>query len=132
MLQQLAKMRKQLDDLQQQEAVARELEYHRNALALLGVISETAQATEGRARVTRLELKDFQNMQPAAQAATGTQDTSASGLLLTGVSIDNPAVAELLDGLQDSGMFSHVELLLSKERDVNGTALRDYELRCEF
>jgi hypothetical protein len=54
------------------------------------------------------------------------------GLLLTGVSLDNPAVAELLDGLQHSGIFSHVELLKLKEREGNDNSMRDYEVRCEF
>ena len=52
--------------------------------------------------------------------------------MLAGVSLDNPAVAELLDGLQDSGIFSRVELLTLKEREDSDVSLRDYEVRCEF
>src|SRR5690349_160316 len=62
MLKQVVDMRRQLKELEQQEAVAKELETQRNALTLLGVISETAQKTGGRLRVTRLELKDFQTV----------------------------------------------------------------------
>jgi hypothetical protein len=130
MLKQLFVMRQQLDELQQQEAVATELEHHRNALTLLHVISNTAEATNGRLRVTRMELADFQNTNPPAEAAPAGSATT-SGLLLAGVSLDNPAVVELLDGLQDSGIFRRVELLSSKERE-DGSLLRDYELRCEF
>jgi Tfp pilus assembly protein PilN len=130
MLKQLEDMRKQLDELHQQESVAQELEHQRNALTLLGVISDTANATQGRVRVTKLELTDFQNMrvpQPGSSANAGT-----SGLLVSGVSLDNPAVAELFDGLQDSGIFRRVELVVSKERMDGEVALRDYEMRCEF
>ena len=42
--------------------------------------------------------------------------------MLAGVSLDNPAVAELLDGLQDSGIFSRVELLTLKEREGKDVA----------
>ena len=130
MLKQLVKMRQQLEDSQQQEAVARELEHQRNALALLGVISETTRATDGRLRVTKLELTGFQDTR--SLDSTGTQAGLASGLLLSGVSLDNPAVTELLDGLQDSGIFSLVELKTVKEREDNEVSLRDYEVRCEF
>jgi hypothetical protein len=41
-------------------------------------------------------------------------------------------VGELLDGLQDSGIFSRVELLTLKERQDADASLRDYEIRCEF
>jgi Tfp pilus assembly protein PilN len=130
MLDQLVNMRKQLDDLQQQEKVARELEFHRNALTLLGVLSKTTQATSGKVRVTKVELTGFQNMRRADPKAE--QNAAADGLVIHGVSLDNPGVAELLDGLQDSGLFSRVELLVSKEREEGAVSLRDYEVRCEF
>ncbi|MCI0334351.1 MAG: PilN domain-containing protein [Planctomycetes bacterium] len=131
MLKQLVNMRHQLDELQQQESVVRELEYQRNALTLLGVLSQTAQAAKGRLRVTKVELAGFQNMRRAEPNAAA-QSAPADGLTVRGVSLDNPAVAELLDGLQDSGMFSRVELLESKEREESEVSLRDYKVRCEF
>jgi Tfp pilus assembly protein PilN len=125
MLRQLVDMRQQLKDLQQQEAIAVQLEQQRNALALFGVISRTAKNTNGRLRITRLELTNFQGHQSAATGQPG-------GLLLAGVSLDNPAVGELLDGLQDSGVFRLVELMALKERPHDDQSLRDYEVRCEF
>lgn len=130
MLKQLVDMRKQLKELEQQESVAKELETQRNALTLLSVVSDTAQKTKGRLRVTKLELNNFQNA--GAPAGTNAPAPPPGGLLLTGVSLDNPAVAELLDGLQHSGIFSHVELLKLKEREGGDKTMRDYEVRCEF
>lgn len=129
MLKQLVDMRHQLKELQQQESVAKELETQRNALTLLGVISDTAQKTKGKLRVTKFELTNFQNAGKGDASAAGNSPPPG-GLVLSGVSLDNPAVAELLDGLQHSGIFSRVELLKLKERD--GLSLRDYEVRCEF
>jgi hypothetical protein len=128
LLQQLVDMRARLDQLQRQEAVARELERQRNTLALLGVVSQTARQTGGRLRLTKLELTNFQN---AGRGGTTTAG-AGGGLLLSGVSLDNPAVGELLSGLQASGIFSRVELLVSKEREGGEVSLRDYEVRCEF
>jgi len=129
MLRQLVDMRQQLKDLQQQEAIAVQLEQQRNALALLGVISRTAKNTNGRLRITKLELTNFQGHQGTAAGAGTAQ---SGGLLLAGVSLDNPAVGELLDGLQDSGVFRLVELMALKERPHDDESLRDYEVRCEF
>lgn len=125
MLKQLMEMRQQLKELEQQETVAKELDCQRNALTLLGVISDSAQKTKGRLRVTKFEISNFQSAQGASDG------TKASGLTVGGVSLDNPAVAELLDGLQKSGVFRKVELLTLKERE-DKDSLRDYEVRCEF
>jgi Tfp pilus assembly protein PilN len=128
MLKQVVEMRKQLKELQEQEGVAKVLETQRNALALLGVISRTTQQTKGHVRVTRLELTNFQDATASQKKGLASQ----SGLKLSGVSVDNPSVAELLDGLQHAGIFSRVELLKLKEREDKSSALRDYEVRCEF
>jgi hypothetical protein len=129
MLKQLVDMRKTLEELQQQEAVATELESQRNALALLGVVSQSAYKTNGRLRVTKLTLSNFQGgaTQPAPTGAPQT-----NGLVLAGESLDNPAVAELLDGLQESGLFSKVEFTLKERADDPTASLRDYEVRCDF
>src|SRR5882757_9678773 len=63
MLKQLVEMRKQLKELEQQEAVAKELDCQRNALTLLGVVSDSAQKTKGRLRVTKFDISNFQNRQ---------------------------------------------------------------------
>jgi Tfp pilus assembly protein PilN len=130
MLRQLVQMRQTLVDLEQQEAVASELEGQRTALALLGAISQAAQKTNERLRVTNLELSSFQSLHDAEAPDTPIQEPS--GLVLTGVSLDYPAVTEFVDGLQSSGIFSLVELTSMKERAGNDASLHDYEVRCEF
>ena len=128
MLRELVDMRKQLKELEQQETVAKELDCQRNALTLLGVISDSAQKTKGRLRVTKFAVSNFQSTQNAVDSSA----TQAAGLSVGGVSLDNPSVAELLDGLKESGVFRKVELLTLKEREDKDAALRDYEIRCEF
>jgi hypothetical protein len=128
MLKQLVEMRQQLKELEQLEIVAKELDCQRNALTLLGVLSDSAQKTKGRLRVTKFEIKDFQS----AQAGRDNGAAKTAGLTVAGVSLDNPAVAELFDGLQKSGVFRKVDLVTLKEREDKDAALRDYEVRCEF
>jgi hypothetical protein len=129
MLNHLMDMRGQLVELQQQETVAKELDCQRNALTLLGIVSDAAHKTNGRLRVTKFELSDFQS---ARAGAGGPTSAKPAGLILGGESLDNPAVTELIDGLKKSGVFSHVELLALKEREDRHVSLREYEVRCEF
>jgi hypothetical protein len=131
MLKQLIQMRQQLVDLQQQEAIAKELDSQRNALTLMGVVGDTARKTNGRLRVTKFELNNFQGAQMGGASAAGAPSKPA-GLVLDGVSLDNPAVAELIEGLQKSGLFSRVDLLTLKEREDKDAVLRDYQVKCEF
>lgn len=127
MLKHLVDMRQQLVELQQQESVAKELDRQRNALTLLGVISDAARKTNGRLRVNKFELKDFQGSQ-----TSGVGAAKSGGLVLSGTSLDNPAVTELCESLKSSNVFSRVELLTVKEREDKAASLRDYEVRCEF
>jgi hypothetical protein len=129
MLQQLVEMRQQLVDLQKEEAVAKELDCQRNALKLLGVISDAARKTNGRLRVIKFDLNNFQSPHTGTDAQTGTKST---GLLLDGLSLDDRAVAEFLDDLEKSGIFNHVEPLTIKEQEVKSAALREYQVQCGF
>ena len=130
MLKQLVNMRHRLVSLQEQETIARELESQRNPLAILGIVSKTASVTKGRLRVTQFELSDFQKQN--SDTEKNVSAAASSSLSLTGVSLDNPAVAELLDGLQDSGLFGRVELQMMKEREGGSGTQRDYQVKCEL
>jgi Tfp pilus assembly protein PilN len=130
MLKQVVDMRRQLKELQEQETVAKELETQRNALTLLGVLSDTVRKSKGHLRVTKLELTNFQNVGKSDKA--GSAAPAPGGVLLTGVSLDNLSVAELQAGLQHAGIFSRVELLKLKEREDKSASLHDYEVRCQF
>jgi Tfp pilus assembly protein PilN len=129
MLHQLVDMRQQLVDLQQQESVAKELDCQRNALKLLAVVGEAAQATKGRLRVMKLEIDNFQGMQSASDPQNAGKPT---GLLLDGLSLDDRAVGDFLDELQKSGVFSHAEPLAIKEREDKSASLREYQIQCGF
>lgn len=131
MLKQVVDMRQQLKELQEHETIAKVLETQRNALTLLGVISETAQKSNGQLRVTKLELTNFQSAAVATTVKSPGQNTAGPGLLLEGDCLDNLPVAGFVEGLQRSGIFSRVEFK-TKKRDEKNSAVLDYEVRCEF
>ncbi len=101
MLKQLIEMRKQLKQLEEEEAVAKVLDCQRNALTVLGLVSESAQDAKGRLRVTKFNINNFQDAQPKVESSA----VKGPELTLGGEALDNPAVTELFDRLQDSGIF---------------------------
>jgi Tfp pilus assembly protein PilO len=129
MLKELVAMRQQLVEMQQQESVAKELDCQRNALTLLGVISDTAKKTQGRLRLTKFDLTNFQDPRSGSGAAAAAKPPA---LILNGTSLDIESVYQLITGLKDSKVFSSVNLATLKEREDKNGALRDYEVRCEF
>jgi hypothetical protein len=130
MLRQLVDMRHELAELQQLEQVATELEHQRPALFLLGLLSEIGEQTGGKLRITKLELTGLQQFDPANR--NDTAGAGGSGVLISGVSLDNQSVAKLQSGLWESAFFSEVELVKSTESGEEGRLMREYQLRCQF
>jgi Tfp pilus assembly protein PilN len=130
MLREITKMRDEIAQLQQHQTIATELEQQRQVLALLAVVSEAANQTQGRLRVTDCRVMDLQATEVAAnQSSNASQEGTVT---LVGVSLDSPTVAEFHDGLVRSGLFADVKLIKSNERAEVGTELYDYEVRCEL
>jgi Tfp pilus assembly protein PilN len=129
-LQEITQMRQQLGQLQQHEDVAKELQQQRQVLAVLGVVSQAAEQSGGRLRVTGFNVADLQalhieNLHSSEPAHGGT-------VTLTGVSLDSPTVAEFHDTLERSGMFADVKLIKSNVRKDNELSVYDYEVCCEL
>lgn len=124
MLEELVSMRNTMSGLQREEAVATELEQQRHILTVLGLISQSAQQSDQKLRVTGLRVMDFQG--------AGSTASDSGVVILSGQSLDNPSVAELLDRLQHSGLFTNVELVSLNERRMDSVPYQDYEVRCEL
>jgi Tfp pilus assembly protein PilN len=130
MVKEITQMRQQLEDLDQQDKVAKELDHQRQVLALLGVVSQIAEQSNGKLRVTNFQLLDLQSsLSSEQQHATGS---SSGNFTLLGVSLDSPTVAELLDKLQHSGLFRSVELVSLKERQEGQVSLHDFQVVCNL
>jgi hypothetical protein len=130
MLREITRMRTQIERLQHHQTMAQELEQQRQVLALLGVIGEAAERTEGRLRVLDCHVVDLQATEVAENMADSAQRPGT--VTLAGVALDSPAVAEFHDGLVRSGLFADVKLIKSNERTGMGPELYDYEVRCEL
>jgi len=130
MVKEISQMRHQLEDLDQQEKVAKELDHQRQVLALLGAVSQIAGQSKGKLRVTNFQLVDLQaSSSGGRQRAAGPR---GGNFTLLGESLDSPTVAELLDKLQSSGLFSTVELVSLKERQEGQVSLQDFQVVCNL
>jgi hypothetical protein len=123
-------MRQQLSKLQQHEDVAQELQQQRQVLAVLGVVSQAAQQSGGRLRVTDFKVSDLQS--PHIETPKGAEPGHVGTVTLIGVSLDSPTVAEFHDVLERSGLFAEVKLIKSSVRKENELSLYDYEVCCEL
>lgn len=130
MVKEISRMRRQLEDLDQQEQVAKELDRQRQVLALLGVVSQIAEQSKGKMKLSNFQIVDLQS----ASSRDGQHATGSHGgdFTLSGVSLDSPAVAELLDKLQHSGLFRTVELVSLKERHEGNVSLQDFQVVCNL
>ena len=131
-LQEITVMRQQLRQLQQHEDVAKELQQQRHVLAVLGLISQAAQQSGGRLRVTEFKVADFQAPRAENQPTKEATQNEGGKVTLIGVSLDSPTVAEFHDTLERSGLFAEVKLIKSNARKENNTSLYDYEVNCEL
>ncbi len=130
MLGQITEMRTQIERLNHHQAIAQQLEQQRQVLALLGAVSEAARQTRGKLHVTDCRVVDLQATEVAQQRSNNK--SQAGTVTLLGVALDSPTVVEFHDGLVRSRLFADVKLIKSNEHNQVGTALYDYEVRCEL
>jgi Tfp pilus assembly protein PilN len=129
-LQEIGVMRQQLGQLQKHEDVAQELQQQRQVLVVLGLVSQAAQQSEGRLRVTEFKVSDFQAAHVEGQP--GKEPAHGGTVTVIGVSLDSPTVAEFHDLLERSRLFADVKLIKSNARKENNISLYDYEVCCEL
>jgi Tfp pilus assembly protein PilN len=97
---------------------------------MFGFVSRTAQESQGRFRVTNLQVVDLQHF--ASSGVKQADGSNAGSFTMQGVSLDSPTVAILLDKLQQSGLFVSVELVSVKEQQEDGVPLHDFQVKCEL
>ena len=122
-------MRHQLAHLDDQEAVAGRLETQRRAITLLGAVSKSAAQCGGRLQVESLNVLDLQSERSTAKP---NADQPPQSMLLSGVSLDNLTVTQLVGGLRAAGIFRFVELRSLQETTDRQITLHAYEVLCTF
>ncbi|MCA9051766.1 MAG: PilN domain-containing protein [Planctomycetaceae bacterium] len=112
-------------------------------LQLVGIISHAAAQNHGRISVRKLSLFSFERPLPGFETENRSRSKSKKKseplptetrmqLDLTGIAIDDVAVASFVSSLRDSGVFESVDLQSSLSQQFNGQDTREYSVSCVY
>ncbi len=108
--QEIAKIKKNLENLRKKMAVIEQLELDRHApVQLLDMMTQVLIAK--RMWFTKLEVKD-------------------KSVSINGIALDNKTVADFMVRLQNSGLFSNVNLRTLKRQVVQKSNLKSFQIVC--
>ena len=106
----IAKIKKTLENLRKKMAVIEQLELDRHApVQLLDTMTQVLVAK--RMWFTKLEVKD-------------------QSVSINGIALDNKTVADFMVRLQNSGLFSNVNLKTLKRQEVQKSNLKSFQIVC--
>lgn len=123
--QELRVARKELQELEQREALVLELSQRRPMLSLLGILSKAAQQCDGTVSVRHIAWEtDSSN---SAGAAAGELEPR---LTLRGVGLNNLWVAQFASALRRNDVLREVQLKSTEQQIVNDKVAHGYQLEC--
>ncbi len=128
----LGTIRRQLTDLQKQEAVAAELVSSRPILSLVGVVSRSAHECGGDLRVSKFKLQASAHSGVLSGQRPDTVAAATRLLVLEGTAQDNLAIPKFVGFLRQANVFDRVELKSSKEQTSQGDRGHSFHIECSF
>ena len=117
----VAVLQEKIDALQRRESLALSLADERSMLGLVGLLSQARKACDGRISIGRLGLN-----------RSGNSQSATSVLTLTGVAVDDIAVARFARALHEADAFTSVDLKSTGIATVGETEARTYTIECTF
>ncbi len=117
----VASLREKIGALQRRESLALSLADERSMLGLLGLLSQASQSCDGRISIGRLSL-----------IRSGDSKSATSVLTLSGVAVDDIAVAQFASVLREANAFADVDLKSTGSTTVSGLEARAYSMECTF
>jgi hypothetical protein len=137
-------IRDRLAEISGRQSLFAELDRAQRPLQVLGIISESALATDQQLHVDRLQLSPIAQPTDPKPATTKAATAAAppvkevktapnhTSLVLSGLATDDLAVARFISGLRHSGVFHKVELQSSSRVPHLTGHARRYEIDCAF
>jgi Tfp pilus assembly protein PilN len=118
-----------LSNLIGHESVLHEVVGVQRPLTLLAMISQSAERTNGRLQVKRLTVQQTAVDKPDPKVKTA-RPASVTEITLSGVALDDAAVATFVQALKDSSIFTTVELKSTVGVMLSDTSARQYDVTC--
>jgi len=146
-------LRERAGALTRRESMLKPLEEPRPALTLLAMVSRSAEKCEGQLRVEKLVLRPAGeagkaaaapasvpalpgpaggDTKAAATAPLPARPASTSLVTITGIALDNLAVARFVVSLRQTGAFDRVDLKSSEEKAPTGQHVCSYTIECAY
>lgn len=119
--QELVQIRSETDSMQKRERLVLELSENRSMVALLGRLSIVANDCHG-----KININDF------LLTAESNQDETYTKLTLSGVGVNDVAIAQFVAELRDCEMFTTVQLTSSGTSKTGEKLAKVYALECTF
>ena len=133
------KLRRQIAGLTARLSKYGHLESEQIGFQLLATISQSSSLGAGNIQVRKLTFNHTQVAEAVVvkDAAPGAAKTApvmreVRKLILSGVAVNNLAVAQFVSSLRDSGAFQAVDLKSSQGNKVADTGARTYQVECSF
>ncbi len=126
-----ATLQAQIDTMHQRQAIALTLYEEKPLLALLGVVSRAARDNQGQVFIKQFHYGNHLQASQENEPADASNQV-VSRLDLSGVGVDNVAVAQFAAAIRDMHLFKKVELKSSGTTQLGTMAAKSFKLECEL
>ncbi|QDU40141.1 hypothetical protein Mal4_44960 [Maioricimonas rarisocia] len=130
-------MLEQINDIVARQSLLGDLDSAERPLTLVGIVSHSAASTKSRLQVQRFTMHRQEITPTDAKATPGNtakkpETIVQTTLELSGVALDDLAVARFISALRETGVFVRVELKSSLSTQVADNPAKEYLVRCTF
>jgi len=121
----LVQYRARLEEIHRIRSQTYDVEQRRPMITLMAALSQAAADAQQNVAIANLDLQSFPSPDPMSV-------NPCYRLTIRGVGIDNSSIAEFASSLQQSKLFSSVDLHETTSTRLNELDVRQFELECTF
>ena len=121
----LVQYRTRLEEIDRIRSQTYDVDQRRPMITLMAALSRATADAEQRITISELDLQSYPSPDPMSV-------NPCYRLVIQGIGIDNSSVAEFASSLQQSKLFSSVDLHETTSTRLYGLEVRQFELECTF
>ena len=121
----LVRYRARLDEIHRIRSQTYDVDQRRPMIPLMGALSQAARDASQNVTIAELELQSRPSPDPMSV-------NPCYQLMVRGVGMDNSSMAKFARSLEQSELFSSVDLHETTSNRLNGLEVRQFELECTF
>jgi hypothetical protein len=133
-----SRIEQRVQELTNRQSLLSEIESTQKTLSLIGIVSRSARRGGSRVQVRQFSVQRIRSVSNNPPAASIKEDVKSENdaqhpqmkLTLSGVAMDDLAVAKFVVALREDGVFNVVELKSSLEGGAGDHMFRQYQIEC--